>query len=513
MKKDDRNDGARYRVLFENSADAKLIISGDKFVDCNTAAVKMLRCEDKNAVLQTHPSDLSPEFQPDGRRSFEKANEMMSIALQQGSHRFEWEHIRLDGEVFPVEVLLTAIPSSNPQSDKPDLHTVWRDISESKRVEDELRHAQKMEAIGKLSGGIAHDFNNHLVPILGYSELLAGALVDNPELLKLVDAIELSGIRAAELVKRLMVFSYKDSRHTQVIDLGEAISKLLGMIDQLIGEDVEFEFSGYEQSLPVKMDQGDIEQIVLNLTTNARDALPRGGKVSLALSLKKNSDGDFARLEVIDNGVGMDAATLSQIFEPFFTTKGIGSGTGLGLSTVYSLVSQAKGKIRAQSNQDEGTRFELLFPLSELTAGEPKITGRAAATEPRQNIERLNGSRILIVEDDDEVAGLLRKVLTRAGYEITEARDGLVALDIFKNRDFDLVLTDVIMPELSGPLMVKEMARIMKSKGFKVPVLFMSGYTDDRLAPHGFDASETPLLRKPFTPTNVLEAVRQLLKR
>ncbi len=510
MKKDDRNDGARYRVLFENSADAKLIISGDKFVDCNTAAVKMLRCKDKDAVLQTHPSELSPEFQPDGRRSFEKANELMSIALQQGSHRFEWEHVRLDGEVFPVEVLLTAIPSSDPRSDKPDLHTVWRDISESKRMEDELRHAQKMEAIGKLSGGIAHDFNNHLVPILGYAELLADSLADNPELLKLVDAIEVSSTRAAELVKRLMVFSYKDSRHTQVVDLGESISKLLGMIDQLIGEDVEFEFSCDEQELPVKMDQGDIEQIVLNLATNARDALPRGGKVSLELSMIQNGDGDYARLEVVDNGVGMDAVTLSQIFEPFFTTKGIGSGTGLGLSTVYSLVTQAKGKIRAESGVGEGTRFELLFPISELSSTETS-TGDDARVDDQKNL--LNGSRILIVEDDDEVAGLLQKVLSRAGYDITEAPDGVAALKLFMDSDFDLVLTDVIMPELSGPQMVKKMSKVMRSKGIKVPVLFMSGYTDDRLAPHGFDASETPLLRKPFTPSTVLEAVRQLLKR
>jgi len=164
-------DADRYRILFENSADAILIIEDGKFVDCNNAVVELLRYSNKRTLLQTHPSELSPEFQPDGRLSFEKANDMMAIAIEQGSHRFEWDHIKADGEVFPVEVLLTAIPSERGY----DLHTVWRDISERKKLENELRHAQKMEAIGKLAGGIAHDFNNALMPIMGYADMLASA--------------------------------------------------------------------------------------------------------------------------------------------------------------------------------------------------------------------------------------------------------------------------------------------------------------------------------------------------
>jgi len=209
----------RYRALFENSADAILIIEDDTFVDCNAAAVEMLRCRDKAAVRQTHPSELSPEIQPDGRRSFEKANEMMAIALERGSHRFEWEHLRADGEVFPVEVLLTAVPRDGGHA----LHTVWRDITDRKRLENELRHAHKMEAVGQLAGGIAHDFNNQLVGILGYAELLASQLQDRPDLLEHVLQIDRAGTRAASLVRQLLVFSHKEVSQPVVVDLSPGV--------------------------------------------------------------------------------------------------------------------------------------------------------------------------------------------------------------------------------------------------------------------------------------------------
>jgi PAS domain S-box-containing protein len=488
----------RYRALFENSADAILIIEDDTFVDCNAAAVEMLRCRDKAAVMQTHPSELSPEFQPDGRRSFEKANEMMAIAFERGSHRFEWDHLRADGEVFPVEVLLTVVPREGGHA----LHTVWRDITDRKRLEDELRHAHKMEAVGMLAGGIAHDFNNQLVGILGYSELLASKLEDRPDLLEHVQEIESAGSRAAALVKQLLVFSHKEISQPAVVDLDATVGELMGMLQRLIGEDVELVLEGSREHLPVRIDPGELEQIVLNLAANARDAMPRGGALTLSLSRRAEEGGGLARLEVGDTGVGMDPETLARAFDPFFTTKGLGRGTGLGLSTVYGLVTRAGGEIKARSEPGRGSSFEILLPLVEEMVEEIGAPS-APSGEPRNR-----EGHILVVEDEPTVAGLTRKVLGAAGYLISERSNGKEALELLRRQEFDLVLCDVIMSEMSGPEMVKELT----ASGRSPRVLFMSGYTDDRLVAHGFDPEKVPLLRKPFTASVLLEGVRVALE-
>jgi len=493
-----------YRVLFENSADAILLIKSDKFVDCNRAAVEMLRSKNKATVLQTHPSELSPEYQPDGQRSFEKANEMMAIAFKEGSHRFEWDHVRMDGEVFPVEVLLTAIPSDNGF----DLHTVWRDITDRKKLENELRHSQKMEAIGKLAGGIAHDFNNQLVPILGYVEILKDALNNRPELLAHIDAIDTAGHRAAALVQRLMAFSHKDIRRAETVDLSAVVDSLLDVIGTLIGEDIELVLTTTDTVLPVEMDPGDIEQIILNLATNARDALPIGGQISLALSEVTYGDRVYARMEMVDQGVGMDRKTLSQIFEPFFTTKELGSGTGLGLSTVYSLITKANGLIKAQSELGKGTRFDILLPRAEgpLTVESASID-EPSPPRPAKQSRTTTDAHILVAEDNDLVAELVERVLTNKGYKVTRASEGAEAFSLVKKHSFDLILSDVIMPGMSGP----QMAREMRLVNINTPVVFMSGYADDRLAVHGFDESGVGFLRKPFAPLDLLQAVRSAL--
>jgi PAS domain S-box-containing protein len=488
----------RYRALFEKSADAILIIEGDTFVDCNAAAVEMLRCRDKAAVMQTHPSELSPELQPDGRRSFEKANEMMAIAFERGSHRFEWDHVRADGEVFPVEVLLTAVPREGGHA----LHTVWRDITDRKRLENELRHAHKMEAVGNLAGGIAHDFNNQLVGILGYAELLASQLADRLDLLEHVREIERAGTRAAELVKQLLVFSHKEVSQPVVIDLDATLGELMGMLRRLIGEDVELALEGSQRQLLVKIDPGEVEQIVLNLAANARDAMPQGGTLTLTLSRSAVETGEIARLEIIDTGVGMDPETLARAFDPFFSTKGLGLGTGLGLSTVYGLVTRAGGEITARSEPGRGATFEIVLPL----AGE-ELNEVPAPSVPTGEPRRREG-HILIVEDEPAVARLTREVLGAAGYRISERRNGKEALELLRRQEFDLVLSDVIMSEMSGPEMLQE----LQASGRSPRVLFMSGYTDDRLVAHGFDAENVRLLRKPFTASALLESVRVALE-
>ena len=447
--------------------------------------------------MQTHPSELSPEFQPDGRRSFEKANEMMAIAFERGSHRFEWDHVRADGEVFPVEVLLTAVPRDGGHA----LHTVWRDITDRKRLENELRHAHKMEAVGKLAGGIAHDFNNQLVGILGFAELLASQLQDRPDLLEHVLEIHRAGSRAASLVKQLLVFSHKQVSQPAVVDLDATVGGLMSMLRQLIGEDVELVLESLHQQLPIRIDPGEVEQIVLNLAANARDAMPRGGTLTLALSRSDEEAGETARLEISDTGVGMDPDTLARAFDPFFSTKGLGRGTGLGLSTVYGLVTRAGGKITARSELGRGATFEVVLPLD----GE-ELDEVSAPSAPTGEPERREG-HILVVEDEPIVARLAREVLGAAGYRISERRNGKEALELLRRQAFDLVLSDVIMSEMSGPEMVKELRALGRSQR----VLFMSGYTDDRLVAHGFDPENVPLLRKPFTASALLESVRVAL--
>jgi len=507
MTRPDQQHGGenRYRALFENTADAILIIVGDKFVDCNQAAVDMLRARDKKQVLQTHPSELSPEYQSDGRLSFEKANELMAIALERGSHRFEWDHVRTDGEVFPVEVLLTAIPSD----DGFELHTVWRDITERKKLETELRHSQKVETIGKLVGGIAHDFNNQLVPILGYVELLEEALQDRDDLLESVTSIRDAGVRAASLIKQLMVFSYKDTRKAEIIDLKATVEILLGMITTLIGEDIRLRYSGSGDALPVRINPGEIEQIVLNLATNARDAMPTGGEIELTVAEVTKQGSTFALLQVADSGTGMDDATLAQVFEPFFTTKEQGYGTGLGLSTLHSIVNQVNGSIDVITDPGKGSRFDIFLPCADgMVTSNPEQERTESPSPPPETEHAEVSGHILLAEDNEPVADFISGILRREGYKVTHAADGRQALSAIKNQDFDLILTDIIMPDMSGP----EMIRALGKDDDIPPVVFMSGYTDDRLAAYGFNAADVSLLQKPFSYGELLSVVADALQ-
>ncbi len=494
-------DADRYRILFENSADAILIIEDGKFVDCNNAVVELLRYSDKRTLLQTHPSELSPEFQPDGRLSFEKANEMMAIAIEQGSHRFEWDHIKADGEVFPVEVLLTAIPSERGY----DLHTVWRDISERKKLENELRHAQKMEAIGKLAGGIAHDFNNALMPIMGYADMLASALSDQPKLYKWTQDINRAANRASTLVKKLLAFSRKDIRQPVVLNLSDTVANFLDPVGKLIGEDISVVFEPADDVLLIKTDPGEVEQIVLNLASNARDALPQGGDVLIEVSAARRESHDFALLSLSDNGVGMDDATLQQVFVPFFTTKQLGTGTGLGLSTVYELVKKAGGQIEISSEHSLGTCVSVYFPITSEQAED-----NVALQEPELNSQHESSGHqgtVLVVEDDDQVAELIAQALRQEGYRVLEASNGVDALEILRQTKPDLVISDVVMGRMTGPQLVQQ----MEKERIDVPTLFMSGYTDDKLESLGLRPANLALIRKPFSPACLIEQISAIV--
>lgn len=499
-----------YRDLFERSADANLIIDGDTFVDCNEATVRMLRYESKEALLQTHPSELSPEFQPDGRPSFEKANEMMATALAEGSHRFEWMHKRADGEVFPVEVLLTRLPGSRGTL----LHTVWREITKRKRLEAELLQAQKMDAIGRLTGAIAHDFNNLLVAIIGHTELMEMSLEETSELADHVRQIRRAGDRAASLVSQLLAFSRKQVQEPTVLDLNQALAGLDTMLGRLLGEDIQVVTELSTVPLPLLADPGQVEQVVVNLATNARDAMSDGGRLRLkteAVTLGGNGHpvgpdldpGDYALISVADTGTGINDQALANIFEPFFTTKPRGKGTGLGLSTVYGIVKQNGGDIVVETAEGVGTTFRVYWPLTT-----EQLAEAGGAADPLQPARRGNEA-ILVVEDDPAVASLMETVLQGNGYTTYRAVDGQDALEVIDKLDlqFDLLLTDVVMPRMGGP----ELASRLREERPGLRVLFASGYASSALSHFGNLETGVNLIQKPFRARELLDRVRWML--
>jgi PAS domain S-box-containing protein len=503
----DRHD--RYRTLFESSADAILIIDGDTFIDCNRATVDMLRYEDKQQLLETHPWELSPPVQPDGRDSHEKANEMMRLAFEKGSHRFEWEHRRADGEVFPVEVLLTPLPSSKRRR----LHVVWRDITQRKQLELQLRQAQKMETMGRLAGGIAHDFNNLLMIINGNAERLIENVEEDREIVEFARQIGWAGQRAAELTSQLLVSSRKQVLQPAILDLNRVTTDAHGFLRRLIGEDIELVTLPAEDGVNFKADPGLIDQVIINLAANARDAMPDGGRLTLAVNrvaiVEPTTEeglqlppGSYARLTVLDTGIGMDSATREQAFEPFFTTKPIGQGSGLGLSMVYGIVRQSGGHINLHSEPGEGTRVEAWFPTVE-----EEVTVETECTDLP-----LGGTEIiLVVEDDESVSAIVADMLTEAGYTVLTSSNGVEALELYTERgaEIALILSDVVMPRMGGP----ELVRRLLERGDKPSVIFASGYTDNLLDSYDDFDFEAGFLQKPFSRPTLLSAIRRALDR
>lgn len=506
---DDGGQPDRYRSLFENSADAILIIDGDTFIDCNQATVDMLRYDDKQQLLETHPSELSPPIQHDGRDSYEKANEMIRIAFETGSHRFEWSHRRADGEVFPVDVLLTPIPNDGGSK----LHVVWRDITQRRELEAQLRQSQKMEALGTLAGGIAHDFNNLLMIINGNTERLLQADLADPESEDVIRQIGWAGRRAAELTAQLLASGRKQLLQPVVLDLNRVAGDAHGFLRRLIGEDIELVTLPTDADVNFKADPGLIEQVIINLATNARDSMPDGGVLTIAVSLDvidEPTSGDrlgipagrHARLTVSDSGVGMDEKTIERAFDPFFTTKSMGKGSGLGLSMVHGIVHQSGGHIRIHSEIGVGTEVVICFPTVDDEAT-PESVDRAPPPGGNETI--------LIAEDDGSVAAVVAEMLTGAGYSVEVVGNGREGLELLENHEteIDLVLTDVVMPIMGGPEFIRE----LHNRGKTPPVILASGYTDNLLCSLDELQVDAGFLQKPFDRATLLRAVRGALDR
>jgi PAS domain S-box-containing protein len=383
-------------------------------------------------------------------------------------------------------------------------------FARERQRDEQLRQSQKLEAMGRLAGGVAHDFNNLLTAIIGYGQLTQTRLDSSSPLRNDINEIIKAGQRAAALTSQLLAFSRKQVIQPKVVDLNAIIADVQNLLGRLIGEDIELMAQTDSELGRVKADPGQIEQVVMNLAINARDAMPAGGKiiiktsnVTLAKAAPNRPAGDYCMLAVSDTGCGMDRQTLSQIFEPFFTTKEQGKGTGLGLSTVYGIVSQSGGDIQVESEPGRGTTFKIYLPRVAAADQETRL-GQSC----RDNGD-ITGT-ILLVEDEAVVRQLVLGVLKMSGFQVMEASNGVDALTIIQQYagPIDLLLTDVVMPQMGG----RELAEHLQQLRPTTKALFMSGYTDDAIVHHGVHDAGLAFIQKPFTPTALIRKVREMLE-
>jgi two-component system, cell cycle sensor histidine kinase and response regulator CckA len=499
-----------FRNLFDSITESVCIQHRDgTILDVNPAFLSMYGYCREEIVGKLPEMLLDPD-----RADFRGAATSFDRALSGQPQRFELWGRRRCGECFPQEVALTR----GTYFGEDVVISVAREVSEQKNLEQQLRQSQKMEAIGRLAGGVAHDFNNILTVIRGNAEILQAELAGDDA--RLADVVEIATAtrRAAELTHQLLAFSRRQVLLPKVLDLNAVLFDMEKMLRRVIGEDIELRVTLDPDLGMTLADPGQVQQVVMNLVINARDAMPRGGRISLEtrnceldfLALRDGRypsyvvPGSYVAVEVGDTGSGIDRATLNRLFEPFFTTKEPGKGTGLGLSTVYGIIKQSNGFVWAESEAEEGSTFTVLLP--QVESDEPY----EFEAEPTTGTPTETGAEtILLVEDEAPVRTLVRRVLERAGYRVLEAADGEEAFGICARFEgaIDLVLTDVIMPGISGPD-VAAGAELLRPEA---RILYMSGYTDDALSEHGVAGGELRLLQKPFSSDVLLARVRKVL--
>jgi two-component system, cell cycle sensor histidine kinase and response regulator CckA len=384
-----------------------------------------------------------------------------------------------------------------------------------RRSEEELRQSQKMEAIGRLAGGIAHDFNNLLSIILSYSAMMMEALSPEDPLRADAEQIAIAGQRARDLTRQLLAFSRRQMMRPEVLDLAEVVRGVEPMLRRVLGEDVELTISLAQPTPLIKADPGQIQQIIMNLVVNARDAMPEGGQLWIETAEIELDEervrghvgarpGRHVQLTVSDTGVGLDEETRARIFEPFFTTKPRGKGTGLGLSTVLGIVQQSGGHVQVVSTPDEGASFRVFLPCTtEARTPPPPVR------EPRQPTTKRGSETVLLVEDEGQLRVLARDILRGAGYQVFEAPNAAEAIKVSQRHagPIHLLVTDVVMPHIGG----QELARRLAAERPRMRVLYMSGYTDDAIVQHGAVDLSIAFLPKPITPDTLLGKVRETL--
>ena len=437
----------------------------------------------------------------------------------------EAQRRRKDGAIINVSIWTAPLRDSSGRIS--GVMEVIGDITERKQLEAQLRQVQKMEGIGRLAGGVAHDFNNLLTAILGYTDMLARQLpaagsqapsgataLDWQRIHDGVQEIRRAAERAATLTQGLLAFSRSQVLQPTIIDVNAAVTAMEALLRRLIGENIDLATFLDPSLARVKADVSQLEQVMMNLVVNAKDAMPNGGKLTIETANVELDDtyaqsrvavipGSYVRLAVSDNGCGMDGDTKLRVFEPFFTTKERGKGTGLGLSTVYGIVKQSGGYIWVYSEAGHGTTFKVYLPTVRAPLPDrPEMPPPEPAPRGRETV--------LLVEDEEIVRTLVRQVLTWHGYHVIEARTGEEALKIIERGDpFDLLLTDVIMPGMSAI----ELVKIVESKRPHLKVIYMSGYTDHAIVRNGLLAGNVPFLQKPFAPDRLAHKIREVLNR
>jgi len=447
-------------------------------------------------------------------RSLESFRTLRQRAFDQEQAQCEATLIAKDGRATPYFLTARRFQAEGEDS---SLIGMGIDITQLRQVEAdretlraELEQSRKLESIGRLAGGVAHDLNNLLTPVIGYSEMLGEHLVEGDDPREFVEAISKAGLRARDLVRQLLAFGRRQTLNVTAVDLSATVRGFESLLRRTTPADIDVRMDLAEALPPILADAGQIEQILLNLTVNAADAMPSGGRLLIETDWAEPEPGSEAaaerglvKLVVTDTGQGMDEDVKSRIFEPFFSTKGE-LGTGLGLATVYGIVQQHGGGIRVSSKPGVGTTFEACFPIADVEAAEepPRTPSR---TEVRGT------ERILLVEDDPQVRALTSRALRRFGYTVIEAADGAEALRALEHLDPrpDLVLSDVVLPGLNG----KQIAQALEDRAPNVPVLFMSGYPAEHIATRGILDRGVQFIPKPFVMKTLAEKVREVLDR
>lgn len=499
----------RFRLLFDEAPvayheiDSQGILRRVNRAECNLLGYQ------PSDILGRHASDFVAEEERE--RSREAVHRKMKGEIPLAP--FQREFTRADGTHILVEIHENLIRDASGHI--VGIRSALLDITERKQLEDQLRQALKMEAVGRLAGGIAHDFNNLLMVIKGHSELILNRLPHEEPIRKNAEEIDKATERAASLTRQLLAFSRMQVLQPKVLDLNAIVADTSKMLDRVIGENIELVVDLGASLRGMKADQSQIEQVILNLVVNARDAMPHGGKLIIETSNVTLDEaygrrhtgvrpGKYVMLAVSDNGTGMDAETQAHIFEPFFTTKVSGKGTGLGLATVYGVVKQSGGWIWVYSQKEKGTTFKIYLPQAE----EGEVVGSHEPSPPVAASAQ-GSETILLVEDQESIRELVEEFLESRGYRVVSARDGAEALQIIEEQQhaIDLLLTDVVMPRVSGPELSRRLARLLP----QLKVLYISGYAEHSPANADIVQGNAICLQKPFALDALDRKIRSLL--
>lgn len=499
-----RKNESMLRLLFDHNPLPTWLYEIDtlKFLRVNQAAVRLY-----GFTAEEFEKMTILEIRPESQR--EKATAYISKMEAEASQHEFWLHQRKDGRTFEVEIISHEL---NYAGRRVRL-VVAQDISERKQMEGQLRQSQKMEAVGRLAGGVAHDFNNLLMVIKGHTELLLNALEPSEQIRRKIELIDRSADRAAALTRQLLAFSRMQVLQPQIINMNSVVEEMGKLLPRMIGEDIELMIHTDEDLGTIRADASQMEQVIMNLAVNARDAMPNGGRLVIetanadldqAFTIKYPfvKPGPYVQLIVTDDGTGMDAETQAHIFEPFFTTKEKGKGTGLGLATVYGIVKQSGGFIWVYSELGKGTSFKICLP---------RLDQAEERTEPQRTIGDLpmGTETVLLTEDEQDVREIAREFLESGGYQVIEAKDGAEAMELAAQHGgkIQLLVTDMVMPGMTG----QELAISLQSEYPGLCVIFMSGYSEHAASEMAHADPSIRLLTKPFSRAAMLRTVREIL--